>query len=206
MIPTTKQELQKFGSRVVKLARINLGASKMIDGKKRVTNNTGALSSSLGYRIKQKRSSGGEFASGFDVEFTSSVDYAPFMEQGVQGSGLFSDSQIKANPKIKVKQSAKNSPFKFKSRNLPQGVMMGWIQSKPIRLRDLGTGQFSKNTESAKKQLAFLLGRSIATKGLSARNYFKDAIDRVVTENGGDVGVAMANGFIQKIIKEIKLN
>ncbi len=193
MIPTTKQELQKFGSRVVKLARINLGASKMIDGKKRVTNNTGALSSSLGYRIKQKRSSGGQFASGFDVEFTSSVDYAPFMEQGVKGSES-------------TKPSAKNSPFSFKSKNLPQGVMMGWIQSKPIRLRDLGTGQFSKNTESAKKQLAFLLGRSIATKGLSARNYFKDAIDRVVTENGGDVGVAMANGFIQKIIKEIKLN
>lgn len=193
MIPTTKQELQKFGSRVVKLARINLGASKMIDGKKRVTNNTGALSSSLGYRIKQKRSSGGQFASGFDVEFTSSVDYAPFMEQGVKGSES-------------TKPSAKNSPFRFKSKNLPKGVMAGWIQSKPIRLRDLGTGQFSKNTESAKKQLAFLLGRSIATKGLSARNYFKDAIDRVVTENGGDVGVAMANGFIQKIIKEIKLN
>lgn len=193
MIPTTKQELQKFGSRVVKLARINLGASKMIDGKKRVTNNTGALSSSLGYRIKQNRSSGGQFASGFDVEFTSSVDYAPFMEQGVKGSES-------------TKPSAKNSPFRFKSKNLPKGVMAGWIQSKPIRLRDLGTGQFSKNTESAKKQLAFLLGRSIATKGLSARNYFKDAIDRVVTENGGDVGVAMANGFIQKIIKEIKLN
>ena len=73
MIPTTKQELQKFGTRVVKLARINLGASKMIDGKKRVTNNSGALSSSLGFQLKQKRSSGGKFATGFDLEFTSSV-------------------------------------------------------------------------------------------------------------------------------------
>ena len=193
MIPTTKQELQKFGARVVKLARINLGASKMIDGKKRVTNNSGALSSSLGFSLKQKRSSGGKYASGFDLEFTSSVDYAAFMEQGVQGSES-------------TKPSARKSPFKFKSRNLPKGVIMEWIQTKPIRLRDLGTGQFTKNTESAKKTQAFLIGRAIATKGLSARNYYKDAIEKAIPQNGGDVAVAMANDFIKQIVKEIKLN
>ena len=192
MIPTTQQELKKFGTRVVKLARINLGASKMIDGKKRVTNNTGALSSSLGFSLKQKRSLSGQFSTGFDLEFTSSVDYADFMEQGVRGSES-------------TKPSARKSPFKFKSRNLPQGVMMKWIETKPIRLRDLGTGKFSKNSESAKKQLAFLLGRSIATKGLSARNYFKDAIEMAIPKNGNDVAIAMGNDFIKKIIKEINL-
>lgn len=193
MIPTTKQELQKFGARVVKLARINLGAARMIDGKKRVTDNTGALRNSLGYKLRQKRTSGGKFASGFDIEFTSSVDYASFMEQGVQGSES-------------TRPSARKSPFKFKSKNLPKGVMAGWIESKPIRLRDLGTGQFTKNTKSAKKQLAFLLGRTIATKGLSARHYFKDAIEMAIPQNGGEVAVAMANDFIKQIVKEIKLN
>tara|TARA_R100001460_G_scaffold14769_3_gene32960 strand:+ start:1510 stop:2091 length:582 start_codon:yes stop_codon:yes gene_type:complete len=193
MIPTTKQELQKFGARVVKLARINLGAARMIDGKKRVTDNTGALRNSLGFRLRQKRTSGGRFASGFDIEFTSSVDYAPFMEQGVQGSES-------------TRPSARKSPFKFKSKNLPKGVMAGWIESKPIRLRDLGTGQFTKNTESAKKQLAFVLGRTIATKGLSARHYFKDAVEMAIPQNGGEVAVAMANDFIKQIVKEIKLN
>jgi|TARA_R110000823_G_scaffold231671_1_gene358342 hypothetical protein len=193
MIPTTKQELQKFGTRVVKLARINLGASKMIDGKKRVTNNSGALSSSLGFSLKQKRSSGGKFASGFDLEFTSSEDYAAFMEQGVKGSES-------------TKPSAKNSPFRFKSQNLPKGVIMKWIETKPIKLRDMGTGQFKKNTESAKKTQAFLIGRGIATKGLSARNYFKDAIEMAIPKDGTDVALAMANDFIKQIIKEIKLN
>jgi|TARA_R110000764_G_scaffold650_4_gene2503 hypothetical protein len=193
MIPTTKQELQKFGTRVVKLARINLGASKMIDGKKRVTNNSGALSSSLGFSLKQKRSSGGKFASGFDLEFTSSEDYAAFMEQGVKGSES-------------TKPSAKNSPFRFKSQNLPKGVIMKWIETKPIKLRDMGTGQFKKNTESAKKTQAFLIGRGIATKGLSARNYFKDAIEKAIPKDGTDVALAMANDFIKQIIKEIKLN
>ena len=192
MIPTTKQELQKFGTRVVKLARINLGASKMIDGKKRVTNNSGALSSSLGFQLKQKRSSSGKFATGFDLEFTSSVDYASFMEQGVKGSES-------------TKPSAKNSPFRFKSKNLPKGVIMKWIETKPIKLRDMGTGQFKKNSESARKTQAFLIGRGIATKGLSARNYFKDAIEMAIPKDGTDVALSMANDFIKQIIKEIKL-
>jgi len=192
MIPTTKQELQKFGTRVVKLARINLGASKMIDGKKRVTNNSGALSSSLGFQLKQKRSSGGKFAIGFDLEFTSSVDYALFMEQGVRGS--------EASP-----IGTKDSPFKFKGKNVAKGVIMKWIETKPIRLRELGTGKFKKNTESAKKTMAFLIGRKIATQGLAPRNYFKDALEVAIPTDGTDVALAMANDFIKQIIKEIKL-
>ena len=184
MIGSTKQEMNNLGARVLKLARINLGARQKIDGKMRVTNNTGALSNSLGFRVKQKRTRKGTFASGFDLQFTSSLDYAKFMEQGVKGSES-------------TKPSAHGSPFKFKSKNLPKGVVTGWMESKPIRLRDLGTGSFVKNTEQAKKQAAFLIGRSIATKGLSARNYFKDAIEQAVPQQGGKVAVAMALDYIK---------
>jgi hypothetical protein len=202
MIGTTKQQTEKLGAKIVKLAMINLGASQTIDGKKRVTDSTGALRKSLGYRVKQNRTSSGQFSSGFKLELTSSVDYASFVEQGVQGSGLFSDSQIKANPKIKVKQSAKKSPFKFKSRNLPSGVMASWINNKPIRLRDQGTGKFSKNTATAKKQLAFLLGRAVATKGISAVKYYADAVEQAIPEEGGQVAVAMALDWINNSLKK----
>lgn len=186
MIGSTKQEMNNLGARVLKLARINLGARQKIDGKMRVTNNTGALSKSLAFRVKQKRSSTGQFASGFDLQFISSMPYASFMEQGVKGSES-------------TKPSAKNSPFKFKSKNLPKGVVAGWMESKPIRLRDLGTGSFVKNTEQAKKQASFLIGKAIATKGLSARNYFKDAIEQAVPQQGGKVAVAMALDYIKTL-------
>jgi hypothetical protein len=185
MIGSTKQEMNKLGARVVKLARINLGARQKIDGKMRVTNNTGALSKSLGYEVTQKRTSKGQFASGFDLKLTSTMPYASFMEQGVKGSES-------------TKPSARKSPFQFKSKNLPKGVVAGWMKSKPVRLRDLGTGSFAKNTEQAKKQASFLIGRAIATKGLSARNYFKDAIEQAVPQQGGDVAVAMALDYIKK--------
>ena len=176
MIGTTKQQTEKLGAKIVKLAMINLGASQTIDGKKRVTDSTGALRKSLGYRVKQNRTSSGEFSSGFKLELTSSVDYAPFVEQGVKGSES-------------TKVSAKNSPFKFKSKNLPKGVMSSWINNKPIRLRDQGTGKFSKNTATAKKQLAFVLGKAVATKGVSAVKYYADAVEQAVPKDGGEVAV-----------------
>ena len=62
MIGTTKQQTNKLGAKIVKLAMINLGASQMIDGKKRVTDSTGALRKSLAYRVIQNRTASGQFS------------------------------------------------------------------------------------------------------------------------------------------------
>jgi hypothetical protein len=188
MIGTTKQQTEKLGATIVKLAMINLGASKTIEGKKRVTDSTGALRNSLGYRVKQNRTSAGQFSDGFKIEFTSSVDYASFIEQGVRGS--------QASP-----IGAKDSPFKFKKKNVAKGVMASWINNKPIRLRDQGTGKFSKNTEKAKQQLAFLLGRKVATQGIAPRHYFKEAVEQAVPKEGGEVALAMALDWINNSLK-----
>tara|TARA_R100001163_G_scaffold13569_3_gene12597 strand:+ start:6804 stop:7382 length:579 start_codon:yes stop_codon:yes gene_type:complete len=188
MIGTTKQQTEKLGATIVKLAMINLGASKTIEGKKRVTDSTGELRNSLGYRVKQNRTSTGQFSDGFKIEFTSSVDYAMFIEQGVRGS--------QASP-----IGAKDSPFKFKKKNVAKGVMASWISNKPIRLRDQGTGKFSKNTEKAKQQLAFLLGRKVATQGIAPRHYFKEAAEQAVPKEGGEVAVAMALDWINNSLK-----
>lgn len=189
MIGTTKQQIDKLGSRIVQLAQINLGARQNIEGKQRITDSTGALRNSLGFRVKQNRTAKGEFSSGFKLEFTSSVDYASFIEQGVRGS--------QASP-----VGTKDSPFKFKGRNVAEGVMMKWIESKPIKLRDMGTGKFSKNTKTAKKQLAFLLGRKVATQGIAPRHYFKDAGEQAVSKDGGEVAVAMALDWINESLKK----
>lgn len=186
---TDKQTLNKFGSDVIRLAKINLGASQTIDGKKRVTKNTGALSKSLGYQIDQNRTKDGKFMSGFNIKFTSSLSYASFIEQGVKGSES-------------TKPSAKRSPFKFKSKNLPKGVMMKWIKSKPIKPRDK-TGKFSKNTKSSMNSLAFVLGRAVATKGISARNYLRDAIEQSAEKQGAKMIASLTENYINNLFKDI---
>ena len=66
----------------------------------------------------------------------------------------------------------------------------------------MGTGKFSKNTDVAKRQLAFVLGRAVATKGISARHYFKDAVEQAIPQEGGEVAVAMALDWINNSLKK----
>tara|TARA_R110002012_G_C11608400_1_gene607933 strand:+ start:272 stop:835 length:564 start_codon:yes stop_codon:yes gene_type:complete len=184
---SAKLEIEKLGAYIVKLAQINLGASQTIDGKKRVTNSTGDLSKSLDYRVVQKRNEKGQYVSGFDIQITSSEDYASFIEQGVKGSES-------------TKPSAKNSPFQFKSKNLPKGVMARWIKNKGIKPQKKGGG-FVEKTESTMKGLAYVLGRAVATKGISARNYVKDATEQALRNSAGKVAREIYIDYIKKELK-----
>lgn len=178
---SVKKSIDNLGANIVRLSRINLGASKIVDGKKRVTDSTGDLSASLDYEVKQKRNDKGQWISGFDLAITSTEDYASFIEQGVKGSES-------------TKESAKGSPFKFKGKNLARGVMAKWIKNKPIKPRDK-SGSFIKKTPATMNNLAFLLGRAVATKGIGARNYVKDATE-----------MAFRNGHAGEIAKEIYID
>jgi len=193
MIGSAKQEIDKFGANVIRLARINLGSSKKIDGKNRVTNFTGNLSKSLNYKVVQNRTAGGQFQSGFDIEFLSKYDYASFIEQGVRGS--------KASPINTAK-----SPFQFKGDNIKAGVLSNWIAKKPIRIRDVA-GKFKKvkDLKKARKQMEFLIGRSIAQKGISARNYLSESVEATIKSNGGDVSLAVAQDFIKEKLKTFRV-
>jgi len=183
---SVKSSINKLGANIVRLSRIELGASKTIDGKKRVTDSTGALSDSLGYEVKQKRNDKGHFMSGFDLLITSTEDYASFIEQGVKGSES-------------VKPSAANSPFQFKSKNLPRGVMARWIKDKPIRPQKKGGG-FVKKTKSTMNSLAFLLGRAVATKGIAARHYVRDATEKAIRGSASDIAKEIYIDYIRKTL------
>jgi len=185
----SKQAFEKFGANIVRLARINLGAKRSIEGKKRVTNNSGDLSKSLDFKVVQKRDSKGRFTTGYSIEILSDLIYAPFIEQGVRGS--------QASP-----VGTKDSEFQFKGKNIPSDVVMGWIKSKPIRLKDATTGAFKKATPSALKGLAYVIGRKIATQGIAPRHYVKDASEMAIANHGSELSVAMAEEMIVEIFKQ----
>ena len=154
-LKNTIKALNTYGAEVVKRARRNLKISKKIDGKNRVTENTGKLGKSLAYKINKN-------SNGMNLRFISGVPYADFMEQGVKGS-------------VSSKK-APNSPYKFKGKNIKEGVIENWVRSPKIKLRDKD-GKFIKKDDKNIRQASFMIGRSIATKGLSPRNYMQDAIE-----------------------------
>ena len=72
--------------------------------------------------------------------------------------------------------------------------MAKWIKDKPIKPQKKGGG-FAKKTKSSMNNLAFVLGRAVATKGIGARNYVKDATE-----------MALTNGYAGQLAKEIYID
>jgi hypothetical protein len=176
----TINAMNLYAQEVVKRAKRNLKIKKKIEGKYRVTDNTGALAKGLSYKLVKGQNK-------LNMRFTSNQPYADFIEQGVKGS-------------TSSYASARKSPFKFKSQNLASGVVEEWINTKPIKLRDLKTNQFISPTEQAKKQASFLIGRSIANKGIAPRHFFKDAIE----ETKNRFVMDLAQGMIKDTFKTFK--
>ena len=72
-------------------------------------------------------------------------------------------------------------------KGIPQKELMSWIKSKPIRLRDLETGEFLKTTKSRMNSLAFLINRKIKEKGIAATNFLSDPFEKAFKDLPEDV-------------------
>ena len=105
----TIEAMNLYAQEVVKRAKRNLKIKKKIEGKYRVTANTGALAKGLSYKLVKGQNT-------LNMRFTSNKPYADFIEQGVKGS-------------TSSYGSARKSPFKFKSQNLASGVVEEWINT-----------------------------------------------------------------------------
>jgi len=153
-----EQILDNFGERVTRLAKINIGRTVTINGKRRKIDNTGKLRESIGYETEVNPNS---FALSIEME-----EYGVNVDRG-----------------------------RKPGKGIPVDVLKEWIRQKPIRLRDLKTGEFKPKTKSSEDQLSFLINRKIREKGIEATNFmtepfeaeFKKLPDEVVEAYGLDV-------------------
>ena len=136
----TEKVLKAFAEKVVNRAINNLAKGDHIS--------SGGLAENLDYKVEVYPSGA------LELEFTAPY-YWKFQDKGVKGrqSG----------------RKAYNSPFRFKKKNLPNGVIERWVKRKGIQGRDK-KGRFIKH-----KTLSFLIGRSIALYGIPATRFFSSA-------------------------------
>lgn len=158
MLVNTKKLMDAFAKKVINQSIRNLEKQDRIG--------TGKLAQSLNYNLEVYPSGA------LELNFKMPV-YGLFQEKGVKGSSG------KQSPK--GKRNAPKSPYKFKSKNIPNAPIEAWIARKGIKGRDMGytksdgtkvkgTGRFIK-----RKTLAFLIGRSIALYGIPATRFFSKA-------------------------------
>ena len=142
----TEKVLKAFADKVIQRAVNNLAKGDHIS--------SGELAKNLDYEVEVYKSGS------LEMEFTAPY-YWKFQDKGVKGSSG------KQSPK--GKRNGRNSPFKFKGKNIKKGVALAWVKRKGIKGRDK-KGRFIKD-----KSLAYLIGRSIALYGIPATRFFSSA-------------------------------
>jgi hypothetical protein len=157
----TERVLRQFAERVIKAARLNLGATRTItynDGKKKRRRqvSSGKLKDSLDYSL----TTGVHLLMSFTME-----DYGKYIDEGVDGT------------KYKVPNGSR---FGFDGKQPPKSSIRTWMAQKKVKLRDLKTNSFKslQGMDAAQKdkqydQAAFLISRSIKQRGIPKSEFFQ---------------------------------
>ena len=167
-----KQAMEKYAKYVIQQARSNLSKGK--------NNASKQLYNSLSYDVKQNRSSGGRFASGYNAEFYME-DYGIYQDQGVHGA----KSSYVENRK---------SPFRYSTKQPPAKAFDKWIKIKGIKGRDKKTGRFITD-----QSLKFLIARSIKNKGIRASMFFTKPFEAGIKKYEDDI----AQGYGDEILRQL---
>lgn len=167
-----KKAMEKYAKYVVQQARSNLSKGK--------NNASKQLYNSLSYEVKQNRTSGGQFATGYNAEFFMEK-YGTYQDLGVHG----------------VKSSYvenRKSPFRYTTKQPPTKAFNKWIKIKGIKGRDKKTGRFITD-----QSLKFLIARSIKNKGIRASLFFTKPFEAGINKYGDEI----AGGFADDILKQL---
>lgn len=167
-----KKAMEKYAKYVVQQARSNLSKGK--------NNASKQLYNSLSYEVKQNRTSGGQFATGYNAEFFME-EYGTYQDLGVHG----------------VKSSYvenRKSPFKYTTKQPPTKAFDKWIKIKGIKGRDKKTGRFITD-----QSLKFLIAKSIKNKGIRASLFFTKPFEAGINKYGDEI----AGGFADDILKQL---
>jgi hypothetical protein len=176
-LPSLERYLNSFGKQIVKQAKENLSKA---DKK-------GALANSIDFFVIKK---GGSITVRFKMN-----SYGAFVDKGVSGTKTkrtYKDYKGKTRP----------SPFKYKSKQPPSGIIEKWIKRKGLKGRvdkkwkSAGNrgGQFITN-----KSFAFLIARSIKKKGIQGISFFQKPLMLGMKQFSSKFGKAIADDIVNSL-------
>jgi hypothetical protein len=190
--PMIQKVLDNFAQKVVKAARLNVGATRTItynDGKKarRRISNSGQLLNSIGYSlsVKQNRDAQGRFQSGNEIRLSFEMeDYGQYLDEGVDGT------------KYKVKEGTR---FGYTKKQPPLKDIRAWMKQRNFRLRDLKTNSFIPTTESGLQGAAYAISRKIKERGLPRTAFLQTPFNLEFDQLPPELLDALGDDFLNAI-------
>jgi hypothetical protein len=167
-LPSLERYLNSFGKQIVKQAKENLSKA---DKK-------GALANSIDFFVIKK---GGSITVRFKMN-----SYGAFVDKGVSGT------KTKRSYKD-YKGKTKSSPFKYKAKQPPSGIIEKWIKRKGLKGRDK-KGRFITH-----KSLSFLIARSIKKKGIQGISFFQKPLMLGMKQFSSKFGKAIADDIVNSL-------
>lgn len=162
----TEKYLRHFAEGIIRKGK------KILKAKKKDV--SGKLLDSLRYRLHAQEGGGYKL-------FFKSTDYGEFVDKGVSGTKV-------RRMYTTITGTKKKSPFSYTNKQPPTSVLDQWIIRKGLVPRTK-TGQFKPRTPEKvgfKKSLAFLIARSIKSKGLKGTNFYSDPLSKAFTTSTKD--------------------
>ena len=135
--------LNSFGKQVVKEAK---------EGLKRKNKGGGPLELSIKFKLEPLKK-------GFSIQFFM-LDYGAFVDKGVSGNKKIQEYKTWDGRIIE-------SPYKYRSKQPPSGILDKWVVKKGIAPRDK-KGRFIE-----RKSLVFLIARKIKRDGIKGISFFQ---------------------------------
>ena len=163
--------LNSFGKQVVKKAQANLKSA----GK------GGALEKSISFFIRNK---GGSLTVVFKMD-----SYGKFVDQGVSGNS-------KSRTYKDYKGTSRPSPFKYRTKQPPPGILAKWIKKKGIKGRDKKTGRFISDMS-----LAFIMGRKIKRDGIQGISFFQKPFGIAMKDYAKGLSKSLKQDIIDTLAK-----
>ena len=167
-LASLERYLNSFGKQIVKQAKENLSAA---DKK-------GALANSIDFFVIKK---GGSITVRFKMN-----SYGAYVDKGVSGT------KTKRSYKD-YKGKSKSSPFKYKAKQPPSGIIEKWIKRKGLKGRDK-KGRFITH-----KSLSFLIARSIKKKGIQGISFFQKPLMLGMKQFSSKFGKAIADDIVNSL-------
>lgn len=141
------------------------------------SNTTGALTDSLDFDLITT-------ATGYTINLNA-LDYYKFVDEGVRGAG--------------ASRKNKTSPYRYKDKMPPISPIAKWIKDNRLTARVMDIKKYGATKrerkaippERAQKTLAYLIARSIYRDGLTATNFFTDALNDTFKDFGQNLSKAL---------------